>query len=42
MSGTAGTRAAHAWDRSVGLWDAYFAVPCGTTLALVLATSGHG
>ena len=28
---------AHAWDRSIGLWDAYFALAWTATLAFVCA-----
>ncbi|MEU6144765.1 sensor histidine kinase [Streptomyces sp. NPDC047081] len=36
MSGPAVARDVHAWDRTIRLWDAYFAVAWAATLAFVL------
>ncbi|MFF4507330.1 sensor histidine kinase [Streptomyces sp. NPDC001401] len=42
MSGTGVARAEHAWDRTIRLWDAYFAVAWAATLAFVLNAAHPG
>ncbi|POX55933.1 two-component sensor histidine kinase [Streptomyces sp. Ru71] len=39
VTGFGSARAAHAWDRSVRLWDAYFAVAWVATVAFVLGAA---
>jgi signal transduction histidine kinase len=42
MTEPGGARDTHAWDRSIRLWDAYFAVAWAATLAFVLAAAHPG
>jgi signal transduction histidine kinase len=42
MTGRGVARGEHAWDRTIGLWDSYFAISWAATLAFVLAAAHSG
>ncbi|MFF0222281.1 sensor histidine kinase [Streptomyces sp. NPDC004629] len=42
MTGRASARDVHAWDRTIRLWDAYFAIAWAATLVLVLTAGQPG